>query len=203
MLLCNSELKKRFILILVYNIAIETKDLHMKKAFTMLELIFVIVVIGILAAVILPRTKTNPVQEAAVDLLSKIRYTQHLALVDDKYDASNTSWYKNRWQIQFNGNTYTVTSSDSGIAKDPSNRNANLSADLYDKYGVTVDTTQCNNNISFDYLGRPILGDPTAATGPYLGVQLVQNDCNITLSANGESATITITPETGYTKITF
>ncbi|MBA1433268.1 MAG: prepilin-type N-terminal cleavage/methylation domain-containing protein [Epsilonproteobacteria bacterium] len=37
----------------------------MKKAFTMLELVFVIVVIGILAALILPRTKTNPVQAAA------------------------------------------------------------------------------------------------------------------------------------------
>lgn len=177
----------------------------MKKAFTMLELVFVIVVIGILAALILPRTKTNPVQEAAVDLLSKIRYTQHLALVDDKYDDNNASSYKNRWQIQFNGNTYTVTSSNSGIAKDPSNRDANVSADLHKDYGVDINATNCSNMISFDYLGRPITGNISTAIGPYSGpnMQLMQNDCNITLSANGESATITITPETGYAKINF
>ncbi|MDQ7060006.1 MAG: type II secretion system protein [Sulfurimonas sp.] len=66
----------------------------MKKAFTMIELIFVLVVVGILAAVILPRTKTNPLQEAAIQLLSHIRYTQHLALVDDVYDANDANWYK-------------------------------------------------------------------------------------------------------------
>lgn len=73
----------------------------MKKAFTMLELVFVIVVIGILAAAIIPNTKTNPVQEAAVQVLSHIRYTQHLAMIDDKYDANDGDWYKNRWQIFF------------------------------------------------------------------------------------------------------
>jgi prepilin-type N-terminal cleavage/methylation domain-containing protein len=76
----------------------------MKKAFTLLELVFVIVVIGILAALILPRTKTNPVQEAAIQVLSHIRYTQHLALVDDKYDSSDVNWSQKRWQILFSDN---------------------------------------------------------------------------------------------------
>ena len=67
----------------------------------MLELVFVVVVIGILAAVILPSTKTNPVQDAAIQVLSHIRYTQHLAMVDDKFDTSDANWYKNRWQIFF------------------------------------------------------------------------------------------------------
>jgi len=73
----------------------------MKKAFTMIELVFVIVVIGVLSAVILPNTKTNPVQEAAIQLVSHIRYTQHLAMVDDKFDATDGNWYKKRWQIVF------------------------------------------------------------------------------------------------------
>ena len=63
----------------------------MKKAFTMLELVFVIVVVGILAAILIPRTERSPVQECAVDLLSQIRYTQHLAIIDDKYDSTTTS----------------------------------------------------------------------------------------------------------------
>ena len=73
----------------------------MKKAFTLLELIFVFVVIGILAAVILPRLDREPIREVAIQLLSHIRYTQHLAMVDDKYDISDVNWYKKRWQIKF------------------------------------------------------------------------------------------------------
>jgi len=75
----------------------------MKKAFTMLELVFVIVVIGILAATIIPSIKTNPLREAAIQLVSHIKYTQHLAMVDDKYGDNTTGldWYKKRWQIVF------------------------------------------------------------------------------------------------------
>ncbi|MFA5454650.1 MAG: prepilin-type N-terminal cleavage/methylation domain-containing protein [Sulfurimonas sp.] len=73
----------------------------MKKAFTMMELIFVIVVIGILAAVVIPRTGSNKLNEAAIQVVSHIRYTQHLAMVDDKFDTGDSVWYKKRWQIVF------------------------------------------------------------------------------------------------------
>ena len=85
----------------------------MKKAFTMIELVFVIVVISILAVTILPSTKTNHLREAAVQLVSHIRYTQHLAMIDDKYDvnrkdtAGSIIWYKDRWQIVFSNSIYT------------------------------------------------------------------------------------------------
>ena len=72
----------------------------MKKAFTLIELVFVIIVIGILSAIIIPSTKTNPVKEAAVQLVSHIRYVQHLALLDDKY-GEGAKWYRKRWQIVF------------------------------------------------------------------------------------------------------
>lgn len=84
----------------------------MKKAFTMMELVFVIVVIGILAAVVMPRTGSNRLNEAAIQVVSHIRYTQHLAIVDDKFDVSDADWYKERWQIMFantagSGNTWS------------------------------------------------------------------------------------------------
>jgi prepilin-type N-terminal cleavage/methylation domain-containing protein len=85
----------------------------MKKAFTMIELVFVVVVIGILATIILPSTKSNPLQEAAIQLVSHIRYTQHLAMIDDTYDTtrvdkdSNIIWYKDRWQLVFSSSEYT------------------------------------------------------------------------------------------------
>jgi len=85
-------------------------------AFTMIELVFVIVVIGILSAVIVPRMQRDPLTEAAIQLASHIRYTQHLAMVDDKYVPSpsmskeNTTirkrenakhWFRGRWQLVF------------------------------------------------------------------------------------------------------
>jgi len=71
----------------------------MKKSFTILELIFVIVIIGILTSVILPRTQTNSLEQAANQVIAHIRYTQHLAMVDDRYDVNDNEWYKEKWQF--------------------------------------------------------------------------------------------------------
>ena len=72
-----------------------------KNAFTMLELIFVLVVIGILAVVMIPRMGRNTLYEAAHQLAFHIRYTQHLAMNDDKFDSNSSDWYKERWQLNF------------------------------------------------------------------------------------------------------
>ncbi|WP_345993704.1 type II secretion system protein [Sulfurimonas sp. HSL-1716] len=85
-----------------------------RSAFTMLELVFVIVVIGILAAIFIPKFAQNKLSEAANQVISHIRYTQHLALMDDKYDANDAHWYQKRWQIFFaktggSGNKWAYT----------------------------------------------------------------------------------------------
>lgn len=100
-----------------------------------------IVVVGILAATIIPNTKTNPLQEAALQVVSHIRYTQHLAMVDDKFNASDPIWYKKRWQLKFskavvteNKWSYVIFSDRSGggnpdsrdIAVNPLDRNKKL-----------------------------------------------------------------------------
>lgn len=97
-----------------------------KPAFTMLELVFVIVVVGILAAVILPRMQQSRLQEAADQIASHIRYTQHLAMQDDKYDTDNADWHKERWQIFFEKSTksnekwsYSIYSDNSPYNGDP------------------------------------------------------------------------------------
>jgi len=72
-----------------------------KKAFTLIELIFIIVIMGILIAVIVPRVNSNKLDEAAIKLISDIRYTQHLAMVDDKFNKDSSNWFKERWRIVF------------------------------------------------------------------------------------------------------
>lgn len=83
----------------------------------MLELVFVIVVLGILAAMALPRMDRDHRQEAADEILSSIRYTQHMALQDYKHKSDNPKWQQRFWKIMFadcpaNGLYYRIGSDD-------------------------------------------------------------------------------------------
>ena len=114
------------------------------KAFTMLELVFVIIVVGILAATMIPRFDRDSLQEAADKLVSHLRYTKHLAMVDDHFETTDTEWYKERWQLVFTQTisgvdvwSYTIFSDtlnhdgtpniSDDIAKNPDNPNQYLS----------------------------------------------------------------------------
>jgi len=72
-----------------------------KNAFTMLELVFVIVILGILAALTLPRLDRDLKLEAQDNILSAIRYTQHLALADNKHKFDKPKWQQRFWRIYF------------------------------------------------------------------------------------------------------
>ena len=67
----------------------------------MVELIMVIIIIGILASVVIPRISSNKLRESALQIVSHIRYTQHLAMIDDKFNLLDDHWYRKRWQIAF------------------------------------------------------------------------------------------------------
>lgn len=91
-------------------------------AFTMLELVFVIIVIGILAVLAMPSFGSNPLQQAAEQVAGHIRYTQHLAMVDDKFDPIDSQfkanpgytatydhlWFREYWRIRFYTNSSNV-----------------------------------------------------------------------------------------------
>ena len=88
----------------------------MKKSFSLIELIIVIIVIGILAASMKFSLANNSLNQAVDQIINHIRYTHQLALRDDKYQAfpldssakeGNRSkyWFKQWWQIRFTKNT--------------------------------------------------------------------------------------------------
>jgi len=83
----------------------------MKKAFTLLELLFVIVIIGILYSVVNFSLSDTSLRQAANQLISHINYAKHLALQENKmqYYPLNSSekeiyrskyWFKQWWQIR-------------------------------------------------------------------------------------------------------
>jgi type II secretory pathway pseudopilin PulG len=198
-------------------------------AFTMLELVFVIIVVGIIAVLAMPNFKSNPLQQAAEQVANHIRYTQHLAMVEDKFDDKNITWYKSFWRIRFyktynpttcyytifsdrdqNGNA-DYTAGKKEIAVDPLKHinmhvsNDNKDMGLTSKYGITDINATCdsaNIDIFFDNLGRPYADSvAVGANLPYS--KLLQDDCNITLSHPDGTAIITIRPETGYVSLTY
>jgi len=189
----------------------------MKKAFTMLELVFVIVIIGILSAVVIPRIGSNKLQEAAIQVASHIRYTQHLAMVDDKFDVNDTTWYREKWQIQFESGPVEVGymiysdldqegNADTGeFAIDPlSGKRISEGTDvanLKKKYGITqiqFDATcrgGATGELSFDFIGRPYF-HLTSTSNNY--ENLLTANCDITLTSSEGNAYVRVHPETGY-----
>ncbi len=65
----------------------------------MIELIMVILVLGILAALAIPRLERDIRQEAADTILSAIRQTRLMALNDDVTNPRNNQWQRAFWRF--------------------------------------------------------------------------------------------------------
>jgi prepilin-type N-terminal cleavage/methylation domain-containing protein len=76
--------------------------LKSKFAFTMIELVFVIVVLGILASLAMGRMERDAKQEASSSILAHIRLAQQLALNDNKHRSdNNTMWQTAYWRFEY------------------------------------------------------------------------------------------------------
>lgn len=201
-----------------------------RKAFTIIELVFVIVVVGIISATILPRMQRDNIYEMGEQVLSHIRYTQHMAMTDDVYDHMRADWYKARWHIDFvNGpcGVFYKVGSDSDLSSGTGDFSSTESARepltktliynntipcaakdgwyedvlLKHKYNIVSMTSTCaTQRIVFDHIGRPYTG-----LGGLTSLSgKMSNDCEYTfIDTNNNSATITVIAETGYAYITY
>lgn len=174
----------------------------MKKAFTLLELVFVIVIAGILAFVLIPKSSDTKLLESANQLISHIRYAQQLALNNDQFDPNDKDWYKKMWRIEFENNgTYKVwrgnVAQSNKIAPDPANPGQKLK-DVQLKRGIIAK----GSKVIFDELGR--VYSEQAATKSY--ENKIEQNTTIKLCKGSASSDCTgkehiklsIEPETGY-----
>jgi len=73
--------------------------LSVNNAFTMIELLLVIVILGILAAYTTQMLSRDNRSEAINHILSMMRYTQNLALHDNKHDRNSAYWQRAFWRF--------------------------------------------------------------------------------------------------------
>jgi len=145
----------------------------MKKAFTLIEIILVIVISSIFLSLAIPKYQISNLDEAANRVILYLKHTRYLAMVDNKYNPKDGMWYKQRWTLKFRkcsssiGGLYFLVYSDTNknghiskneCAKDPitsrylySNWDCKASSDeskyilLTKEYGVRKVDISCNS----------------------------------------------------------
>jgi len=166
----------------------------MKKAFTMLELVFVIVIVGIISVMIAPSFGGNKLRQAADQLISHIRYTQHLAMMDNKFDISDAVWYRKRWTIRF-----VEDLSFTNATCPNKNFNSVWSYMIYENTSCTTPT--CNTNPNISEFARDPLDNNTFLSGGYNNVLCVDNSDNTVDKKS--SSKMRLADEYGITNVTF
>lgn len=72
----------------------------MKRSFTILELIIVVLILSILYTSFTPKTNTNNIHELKNRLILQLKYLRYKALTDSKYDELDSKWHKERWSFK-------------------------------------------------------------------------------------------------------
>lgn len=167
-----------------------------KKAFTMIELVFVIIVMGILAVAIIPKLNDTTLEENIIKFISHVRYTQHLSMTNDVYMSTDANWYDYSYCIDLNNSTWDINKKDEfgnkTTAKDTLDNNKFMHVELKNTTFTIVSTKQFNR-LCFDNMGRPFINSLKLNN-----INIIHDRIVIDFTHGDKTARVEIEQETGY-----
>ncbi|WP_169752869.1 pilus assembly FimT family protein [Campylobacter mucosalis] len=129
----------------------------MKRAFSFIELIVVIILVSILIYIFAPRQNLNNAKLAAQQIVSHIRYARHLAIQDDKFDlkTGGKNWRKSVWSVSFNNTTISNCGGKSKTWRYSvySNRQKDQKSELNSPYEVARNPSRSDRYLSPGWSG--------------------------------------------------
>jgi prepilin-type N-terminal cleavage/methylation domain-containing protein len=165
------------------------KTFTCKSAFTMIELIFVIIIIGIIASVGTAFIPNTTAINDANFLIQKIKEVQKNALSYDTQDFNTT---RSPWaDLTFNSTEYNLTCTSLNPAVlNTIDQNSSRAYTIQSNVVVIGGT----NTLCFDFLGRPYLYNDGLD-------QLLLFRLDINVSQSDNSKLLSVYPISGYVKI--
>ncbi|MEA2019054.1 MAG: type II secretion system protein [Campylobacterota bacterium] len=198
----------------------------LKKSFSLLELIFVIVLIAIISSSIISKNEISKLQIATDKIVLYLNYARYIAFIDNKFDINDAEWERKRWTLKFqncsdtnDGMYYIVYSDMSGgtaafkkdeCMKDPLSQkylysgydcepssNESKNILLTKEFGVEKVEISCNTTSTIGQISFGNDGKIYSQLGT--NIKEINEQCLITLyDINDDYTTIAIEPKTGY-----
>jgi len=200
----------------------------MKRGFSLLELIFIILVVGIIASQSIQKNNLSKLTLAKNQIILHLKYARYIAMLDNKYDYQDIEWYKKRWSLKFLncqssiGGIYYVIYNDlvsngaikkEETLKDPLTGNYIYSYQctkdsLYDKskfvllteeYEIKSINISCNETSTIGQISFGDDGKVYAKAGKNESDYEIKEPCSIKLyDKHNQSEEIIIYPNSGY-----
>jgi len=162
----------------------------MRKAFSMVELIFVMVIIGILAATGTYYFKPNILQRDVDFVLGKIKEARFRGIGHNKYEFNGSYRSDSIGCIELSKKALNSNNGEDEAQKYKINSNTEINA-YHD--GLQVET------LCFDYLGRPHNGSQDENETNLSS--LLHTSLEINVTYNGDSRIILVLPMSGFATV--
>ena len=73
----------------------------MKKSFSLLEILFIIIILVFIGSFFKTDIVNNKLESAAKRIVLYLKQTRYQALIDNKNNLTDTLWHKKRWTLKF------------------------------------------------------------------------------------------------------